>query len=247
MGVTASRRDRRREQTIVEIKELARNQLAEHGRGGITLRGIARQLGMTAPGLYRYYASLDELITALIVDYYGEVVAAVEQARDALPAEDPGGRLIAASRAFRTWSIAHPVEFGLTFGAPPPGFAAPPSGLLEEAGARFGGIFRDLFGQLWGRRRFPQAGQLGIDPRLLAQLRGYAEATGATLPPEALYVFLACWVRIYGAVSMEVFGHLKWAVEEGGPLFETELRRLGELLGIAEEYQAPSSAPGRGA
>lgn len=239
----ASRRDRHREDTISEIKQIARRQLAKEGPAGIALRAIAREMGMTAPGLYRYYASLDELITALIIDCYDEVVTAMEQARDGLPAEALGRRLHAASRAFRTWSVAHPAEFGLIFGAPLPGYARPPEGPLEEAGARFGGVFRDLFVQLWTRRPFPVPQESSIDPRLVAQLEKYAERTGARLPRTAMYIFVACWVRIYGVVAMEVFGRIRWALEEGGALFETELRQLAELLGISDEYEPPAALP----
>ncbi len=244
MVAATPRRDRHREETINEIKQIARRQLAEDGPAGISLRGIAREMGMTAPGLYRYYASLDELITALIVDCYDEVVSAIEQARDVLPAENLGGRLHEASRAFRTWSVEHPVEFGLIFGAPLPGYAQPPQGPLEEAGARFAGVFRDLFTLMWARRPFPVPDGATIDPRLMEQLAAYAARTGARLPPTAVYVFLACWVRIYGAVAMEVFGRIKWAVEDGGALFETELGQLSGLLGITHEHVSPSIAGG---
>lgn len=241
MTAATPRRDRHREETINEIKQIARRQLAEDGLAGIALRGIAREMGMTAPGLYRYYASLDELITALIVDCYDEVVSAIEQARDALPAEDLGGRLHEASRAFRSWSVEHPVEFGLIFGAPLPGYARPPQGPREEAGARFGQVFRGLFTQLWARSPFPLPEEGSIDPRLVTQLERYARTSGVPLPPSAGYVFLACWVRIYGAVAMEVFGQVRWAVPEGGPLFETELRQLSTMLGISDEYESPDT------
>ncbi|PZS28986.1 MAG: TetR/AcrR family transcriptional regulator [Pseudonocardiales bacterium] len=247
MVAETSRRDRHREQTVGEIKQIARRQLTEVGTGGIALRAIAREMGMTAPGLYRYYASLDDLITALILDCYEEVVTAMEQARDALPADSLGARLHAASRAFRTWSVGHPVEFGLIFGAPLPGYARPPEGALEQAGARFAGVFRDLFVQIWARRPFPLPDESSIDPRLVEQLERYSARTGGRLPVTAVYLFVACWVRMYGAVAMEVFGRIRWALEEGGALFETELRQLAELLGITEEYAlppAPSSAAG---
>jgi len=242
MTAATSRRDRHREETITEIKQIARRLLAEEGPSGIALRAIAREMGMTAPGLYRYYASLDELITALIVDCYDEVVTVVEQARDALPAANLGGRLHAASRAFRTWSVGHPAEFGLIFGAALPGYARPPVGPLEEAGARFSGVFRGLFVALWARRPFPVPDETTIDPGLIGQLERYSARTGAGLPPTAIYLFVACWVRIYGAVAMEVFGRIRWALEEGGALFETELRQLSELLGITDEYAAPSAS-----
>ena len=236
MTAPTSRRDRLRDQTVAQIKEVARRQLVEHGPAGIALRAIAREMGMTAPGLYRYYASLDDLITALIVDCYAEVTAQMEQARDAAPPDDLVGRLLAPSRAFRWWSVAHPAEFALIFGAPVPGFTRPPEGAVEEAAARFGGVFRAAFTQLWLRRRFPAPDPADLDPRLSRDLQRLA---AAGLGPGELYLFVACWVRLYGSVAMEVYGQLKWAVDEGEALFETELRQLSRLLGVADEYRPP--------
>ncbi|MBA2574637.1 MAG: TetR/AcrR family transcriptional regulator [Actinomycetota bacterium] len=236
MSIPPSRRDRLREETVAHIQEVARRQLVEHGSAGISLRAIARELGMTAPGLYRYYPSLDELVTALIVDCYAEVTAQMERERDALPPEDLPSRLLAVSRAFRHWSVEHPAEFGLIFGAPVPGFARPPEGPVEEAGARFGQVFRDVFVQLWLHRPFTAPHPDELDPRLPAEL---LRIPGGSLGPGELYVFVACWVRLYGAVAMEVFGQLKWAVEEGEALFETELRQLSRMLAMADEYRPP--------
>lgn len=237
MSTPTSRRDRLREQTAGQIKEVARRQLVEHGPAGIALRAIAREMGMTAPGLYRYYSSLEDLVTALIVDCYAEVTAQMERARDAAPSEDLPSRLLAVSRAFRYWSVSHPAEFGLIFGAPMPGFARPPEGPAEEAGARFGQVFRDVFIQLWLHQPFPTPDPAELDPRLPAELQ---RIPAGSLGSGELYVFVACWVRLYGAVAMEVFGQLRWAVEEGEALFETELRQLSLLLGMADDYRAPS-------
>lgn len=235
-----SRRDRHREKTRRDIKRVARRQLVAEGPGAIALRAIARELGMTAPGLYRYYASLEDLVGALIADYYDEVVAAMVQVRDGLPAEDSLGRLIAVSREFRRWSLAHPAEFGLIFATPLPGFTRPPEGAPEWAGTRFGAVFREIFTDLWTRRPFPLPLPGTLDPHLLDQLADPNETRFGPLPPGAVYVFVACWVRVYGAVAMEVFGQLKWALEEGGALFETELRQLAALMGMPAQYRPPS-------
>jgi hypothetical protein len=54
-------------------------------------------------------------------------------------------------------------------------------------------------------------------------------------------VFLSCWIRLYGMVCMEIFGHLRFALQDPEPMFEAELRSLAEILGIAAEYRPPSS------
>ena len=240
-----SRRERLREETLREIKETARRQLVAQGPAGIALRAIAREMGMTAPALYRYYASFDQLIAALTADYYDELVAAMESARDVRPAGDLGGRLLAASRAFRFWSVDHPAEFGLIFGAPLPGFSVPPDSAPERAALRFSEVFQSLFVKIWVRQKVPVPQRGAINARLGKQLTAFASAAGLPLPVPAIYVFLACWVRIYGAVAMEVFGHLRWALDDGSALFETELRLLAEMLGIAGDYRPPPATRSR--
>lgn len=240
MTALPTRRDRLREDAVAQIKQVARQQLVDSGPTGIHLRAIAREMGMTAPALYRYFASLDELVSALIVDCFDEVIGEMEQARDALAPEDLAGRLLTVCRAFRRWSVRHPAEFQLIFGAPPPGYSKPPEGPDQVAAQRFGGVFLGLFAQIWMRRPFAVPADSELDPRLLVQLQQMTKVVDPRLPAGARYRFLGCWVRLYGAVAMEVFGHMQWAVDEGSGFYETELRQLSELLGMAEEYRPPA-------
>src|SRR3989442_2870030 len=108
-----SRRARVRAATVREIKDAARRVLVASGPDGLALRAIARDMGMTAPALYRYFPSREELLTALVADLYHELTDAMETAGDALPAGDLPGRLTAVSRTFRQWSLDHPREFAL--------------------------------------------------------------------------------------------------------------------------------------
>lgn len=240
MTASLTRRDRLRGDAVAQIKEVARQQLVASGPAGIHLRAIAREMGMTAPGLYRYFASLDELIAALIVDCYDEVVQNMQEARDALEPGDLAGRLLAVCRVFRSWSVQHPAEFQLIFGAPPPGYSKPPEGAAQQAGASFGNVFLAIFAEVWMRKPFPVPDEADLDPRLLMQLRQLTRVADPRLPAGARYRFLACWVRLYGSVAMEVFGHMQWAVDDGSGFFETELRQLCDLLGLAGEYRPPS-------
>src|SRR5690349_21605931 len=123
--VTTTRRERMRDATLQEIKEVAREHLRAHGPSGISLRAIARDIGMTAPALYRYYAGLDDLLAAMIETYIDEMCDAMEATRDGLPASDVGGRLVAVTRTFRAWAREHTPEFTMVFGAPLPGFSPP--------------------------------------------------------------------------------------------------------------------------
>jgi AcrR family transcriptional regulator len=230
-----------RDATLLEIKQVAREHLRTHGPSGISLRGIARDIGMTAPALYRYYASLDDLLAAMIETYTNEMSDAMEAARDALPEEDLGGRLVAVTRAFRRWALDHAAEFTMVFGAPVPGFSEPEEGGVREAGGRLGGIFFTLFAELWRQRPFPVPAEEEIVPELRRQLRIFAAECGADeagVPLGVIRLYASSWVRLYGLVTMEIFGHVHFLLEDAEPLFEAELTDLGRIIGL-KDHGAP--------
>jgi len=233
-----SRRDRARVETFAEIKRTARRVLV--GGEGLALRAVAREMGMTAPALYRYFASREELVEHVVADLYDELCDELESARDAARPAVPGVQLLAACREFRRWATTHVPEFGLLFGSA--GDVAEIEGPAEVAGQRFGAVFATLVAQIWLDRRFPVPAEEEIDPALAEQLREWGAHIPVQLPLGVLRVFLSCWVRLYGLICMEIFGHLKFALADAGPLFEDELRRLGDLLGIADQYVSADRA-----
>lgn len=234
MTETVSRRDRMRAATTAEIKETARAILVSEGAAAVTLRAIAREMGMSAPALYRYFESREELLDTLIAELYAEVSAVMEAARDELAEESAAIRLVAASRAFRAWATGHPAEFALAFGTRK---SAPPAGDSHE---RFGGVFGALVAEIYQSKPFPIRPDDEISPQLRAQLTEFCRKLPVPLPLGVTQVFLSCWIRLYGIVSMEVFGQLGFALDDVEPMFEAELCGLGELLGIADEYEPPS-------
>lgn len=223
-----SRRERVRDATTAEIKDTARGLLVREGPEALTLRAIAREMGMTAPALYRYFDSHEELVAALAQDVLDEITATLEAARDSVGLEDPLGRLMATCRAFRTWSLAHPREFQLTFASggdrPPPGH--------EEAGRdlSFGAVFLGIFVELWAHQPFAVPAEADLPPHLVEQLRTFAACTGERLPLGALVAYLSGWVRLYGAVTIEVFGHLGFALSDPEPMFEAMLADMRRQL-----------------
>lgn len=236
MAVVQTRRERLRAATLAEIKEAARGALVREGPTAISLRAIAREMGMTAPALYRYFGSREDLVDALVEDLFTELSAEVAAARDAEAPDDLAGRLVGASRAFRSWAVAHPAEFGLIFGSP----VLEPAPLPEDedsAGRQFAEIFLALFVELWTRRPFLVPEPTELDPVLLRQVEAFAERAGGGLPAGAVLAFLTCWARLYGLVAMEVFGHLRFCLDDAQPMFERTLRELGEMLGLGDEYR----------
>ena len=241
-----SRRDRVRAATIEEIKGTARQLLVDEGPDAVSLRAIGRAMGMTAPALYRYFGSREDLLQHVVGDIFTEIAAdihaAIHQAAEA-NGGDMTAKLIAACRAFRSWALAHRPEFGLLFGTPLPGLEVAqglggPDDVVAECADKFSLEFLTLFFELWTKHPFPVPADDEIDPGLLAQLIRYRDALGADLPAGAVLVFLRCWVRLYGMLSLEVFGHLHFALDDAAPMFEITLSELADLVGL--DYPLPN-------
>ena len=237
-----SRRDRLRADTVREIKETARRVLVDQGVDGLALRAVAREMGMSAPALYRYFDSREDLVENVIADLYDELVDVLETARDeARPATAPI-QLLACSRAFRRWATTHHAEFGLLFGSagdgvvPAHGSAGHTDSPAELAAKRFGTVFAVLVAQIYAERRFPIPSDDEIEPALQEQLREWCAKFPVPLPLGVMQVFLSCWIRLYGLVCMEIFGHLKFALDDAEPMFEAELHSLAGVLGVADAY-----------
>jgi len=231
MTETLSRRDRVRAETTEEIKQTARKILVEQGPEAVTLRAIARDMGMTAPALYRYFGSHEDLIKHVIGDIFTEIGEGIQAAIDAAD-PDMTAKMIAACREFRRWGLSHQAEFGLLFGTPLPTLEAlhADGDVVAECASKFSGVFFALFFELWHKQPFPVPADDEIDPGLREQLARYRDGLGADLPLGAGLVFLRCWVRLYGMVSLEVFGHLHFALDDAAPMFELTLAELAGLV-----------------
>jgi AcrR family transcriptional regulator len=118
---TPGARARARAELTEQIKAVARQHLAEHGAAALSLRAVTRDVGMVSSAVYRYFASRDELLTALIVDAYDAVGRAAEEADAACRRDDVEGRWLALASAVRTWATANPHEYALVYGSPVPG------------------------------------------------------------------------------------------------------------------------------
>jgi AcrR family transcriptional regulator len=247
-----TRRDRVRAATMQEIKQTARRILVEQGPEAVSLRAIAREMGMTAPALYRYFGSHEDLIRHVIAEIFTELGADIHQAIEAAaPSVNgsegpalPGGetqrqltakmtaKLTAACAEFRHWALNHKAEFALLFGVPLPGLDDGRYDIADECALQFAGTFLALFLEVWNVRQFPVPAPDEIDPGLLEQLTRYRDSLGTDLPIGAVLTFLRCWTLLYGGVSMEVFGHLDFALEDAAPMFEYTLGELATLIGL---------------
>jgi AcrR family transcriptional regulator len=239
-----SRRDRVRAATTGEIKETARRILVAEGPEAVSLRAIAREMGMTAPALYRYFSSREDLIRHVCGDIFAEIASDI-RAASARAAHESGGevtaKLIAACREFRRWALTHREEFGLLFGTPLPALEALHMDKIDDCAMDFAGSWITLFLELWQHHPFPVPADDQIEPGLLAQLARYVGGLGVDLPAGAALIFLRCWVHLYGMVSLEVFEHLHFALDDAAPMFEYTLAELADLVGL--DYPLPASGP----
>jgi AcrR family transcriptional regulator len=221
--------------TADEIKQTARRILVAEGPKACSLRAIAREMGMTAPALYRYFDSREDLIKHVVADIFTEIADGIHAAIDAAGQSSGGdmvAKLVAACGEFRSWSLGHKEEFGLLFGTPLPGLEAVHDDVIDDCAEKFSGEFFALFLEMWRKHPFPVPGDDQIDPGLREQLAHYRELLGVDLPLGAGLTFLRCWVRLYGMVSLEVFGHMHFALDDAAPMFEITLAELAELVGL---------------
>src|SRR5690242_6119532 len=174
-----SRRDRLRAATIDEIIQTARQLLVKDGPEAVSLRAIAREMGMTAPGLYRYFGSHEELLRHVCASIFTELARDIHRAIEAVVPEaraagDVTGKMtvkmVAACREFRRWSLNHQAEFGMLFGVPLPGLDDGRYDLADEGALEFAGTFFTLFLELWNTAPFPVPADGEIDPGLRDQL-----------------------------------------------------------------------------
>jgi AcrR family transcriptional regulator len=224
--MSLTRRERIRAETIDEIKQAALDQIADQGAAALSIRGVARAIGMSPAGLYRYYDGLDGLITEVITDAYNDLADAVAEATSADGSARE--RLIGGMLAYRQWSVAHPNRFLLLFGTPIPGYAAPEGGPTVEANRRIGEALFRVAVEAWaqGELTVPELGR-PPDPGEVA----FAAELVPEFPPEAIAVFLSSWAHFHGMVTLEILHQLDWIYPDPERFYRTEVEHIvGRLI-----------------
>ncbi|MGW4567713.1 TetR/AcrR family transcriptional regulator [Streptomyces sp. NPDC004561] len=227
MSTPQGARARARIEVTAAIKEEARRQLAEDGAAKLSLRAVARELGMVSSALYRYFPSRDELLTALIIDAYDSLGDTAERARDAAAGAAPVARWTAVCVAVRGWALAHPHEYALIYGSPVPGYAAPQTTVPAAArvGLVFIGIVRDV-------HEGPGLAGLSLPDGLRRDAERMAADFAGGLPPEATAALVAAWAQLFGLVSFELFGQFNKVVEEREAFFRHAVAGLAHGVGL---------------
>lgn len=234
---TTGLRARVRAELLEEIKRLAREQIAREGAGNLSLRAVSRELGMASSAIYRYYASRDQLLTALIIDSYEALGAAVEEADATVARADLHGRWRAIATALRQWALDQPAEYALIFGTPVPGYAAPTDtiGPAQRYSAVLVALLVDINTSqarpgAARRRTSPPHAAVVVSPELTAQYDILRERMGAEIPDGLLLLGLAAWMNLFGAVSLELFGHLHNVIDEPAVHYAALVDQLGARI-----------------
>ena len=221
------KRARNRLAVEADILRVAREHLATDGAAALSLRAVARDLGMVSSGVYRYFESRDALLTALIVDAFDAVGQTAEQAVKGLP-NNVLARWRAVASAIRGWALANPHDYALVYGSPVPGYRAPddtvtPAGRVSlallkvvGAGVKSGTIDTTATASV------PRAVH-----RDLARLR---ELAAPDIPDEVLARAMLVWTGMFGHISYELFGHMHRVVEDYDAFFAHQTRRAGVYL-----------------
>jgi AcrR family transcriptional regulator len=224
-------RERARAELTREIKEEARRQLAASGAQGLSLRSVARELGMVSSALYRYFPSRDQLLTALIIDAYDALGAAAEVASSAPLATDLRGRWQATCTAVRAWALANPHEYALIYGSPVPGYQAPQATVASAIRVVrvMGAILADARAQIRAGARHPEQ---PLPPELARQVAIVSEAIAPGVDDGVLTRALIAWTQLFGMISFELFGQFVGTLEPADPFFGYAVERMADYIGL---------------
>jgi AcrR family transcriptional regulator len=248
MPPASSIRARVRAEMTAEIKAVARRHLETDG-ANLSLRAVARDMGMVSSAVYRYFASRDDLLTALILDAYNALGETVEETDAAVAGRELlRQRWLAAGRAVRGWALARPAEYALLFGSPVPGYAAPAETIVAAArtpvvllriladGVADGRLAaaprHDLAGQDLAGQELAGRAEARLTDTVRADLERARGAVAADVPDEMMLTAIAAWTQLFGMVSFELFGQFNNVVEARAEFFDQQLELMADVMGL---------------
>jgi len=226
MPAIRTARDRARAELTKEIKDEARRQLAEVGPHGLSLRAVARELGMVSSALYRYFPSRDQLLTALIIDSYNALGEAVDAA-DPGETDEPRSRWLKIWHATRDWAREHPHEYSLIYGSPIPGYNAPED--TVTSGVRVAAALLRVIEVAPLRPLDPGP---PLSAKLAKQARTIIEFFDTKLSEADTVRLLIAWTQLFGALSFELFGQYNNSVDPADAFFDHLATQMADFVGL---------------
>jgi AcrR family transcriptional regulator len=223
-------RERARAELTAEILETARRHLEADGAAALSLRAVARDLGMVSSAVYRYVPSRDDLLTRLIIDAYNALGDAVDVAEAACGRDDFLGRWLALGHATRDWACAHPQEWALIYGSPVPGYAAPPD--TVGPGTRVSATMTQILGDAAVAGRGPQPEPVPDD--VAASLGPLREFVGNAVPDSWLVRGVMARTQLFGHIGLELDGQFNATIDDLRAFFDHVLHLVARDLGLTD-------------
>lgn len=230
MATHRTARERARAEITDEILTSARSQLAEVGAASLSLRAVARDLGMVSSAVYRYVPSRDELLTRLIISAYDALGAVAEESVAASTADPPRDRWAAAALAIRDWALAHPHEYALLYGSPVPGYAAPAD--TSVPGTRVSRALISIVHDAQPLDRPTADG--GVPPSLSSDFADLRVELDLGIDDDATLDVLLAWTQLFGLLSFELFSQTRGVVQDHEAMFLAAATRMAEHVGLPD-------------
>lgn len=235
MTETHTPRERARARTLEDITRIGREHLSTDGAAALSVRAVARELGVVSSAIYRYVRSRDDLLTLLVIDGYDELGDLVDEALLTVTHDDYRGRFLAIGHAVRGWALREPATYALLFGSPVPGYQAPGerttgpgtrviAALVQVwADAHAAGAIRGL--------EMPER----VPRKLAADVRRIRSGFPTTAPEDLVIRGVLAWAALFGCVSFEVFGQYgSDTFHAADELFECQLQLLADTTGLLD-------------
>jgi len=221
-------RARARAELTREIKEVARRQMAEQGAAALSLRAVARELGMVSSAVYRYFPSRDDLLTALIVDAYDAVADAAEASQAAMTRAGTATRWLALATAIRDWALVNRADFDLVYGSPVPGYQAPVATTVPAQ--RLSLVCVRLVADGYAAGEIENDTATPIPRAVHADFTTLRVFGGTDVPDPVLSRGLLVWTQLFGTLSFELHGHLHNVITDYDAFFDLQMRRAAHVL-----------------
>jgi len=226
-------RARARAELTAEILDTGRRQLADVGADQLSLRAIAREMGMVSSAVYRYVPSREALLTSLIIDAFQSMGAAAREADANATSNlaDFKTRFTATAMAIRKWALDHPHEYALIYGSPVPGYQAP-TDTIDPATEVPRVLLAMLADTAEGARvaSVASAKEADISAGLAIDLQVLRDLASSNPSDEMLFLGLQAWAQILGMISMELFGHLTNVVTNPADFFSAAANQIADRI-----------------
>lgn len=230
MSSIRTARDRARAEIREEIVGVARRQLAAQGPTELSLRAVARELGVVPSAVYRYFDGRDALLTALIVEAYGSLADAVDAAIDEARRRRPATKWVAAARAVRAWAHANPHEYALVYGTPVPGYQAPPD--TVSPGTRVPISLLRLVAEAHAAGDVAADDDVALTSTTARDLAATVASIDVDAPAPLVFKALVAWTQLFGLVSFELFHQTRGMVTDDATLFDDAAAAMAHFIGL---------------